>query len=233
MRFNRAIGPVKVLSFDLDDTLYDNRPIIKQAVKAMLDYLSEIPQWQAQGKDYWRDCRRATLELDETLEGDVTRWRHVALRYGFSELGFNEPDIAHHVEAAYHAFATARSQITVSDEVIALLHALKQKYTLIAITNGNVEVEKFNLNGIFELVLMAGRDGLAKPEPALFSNACQQLNVMPKQILHIGDSLDSDIQGALNAGCYSAWLPQDGNHFAFKGLADVELTSIADLRAWL
>ena len=34
MRFNRAISAVKVISFDLDDTLYDNRPIIKNAIKA-------------------------------------------------------------------------------------------------------------------------------------------------------------------------------------------------------
>lgn len=233
MRFNRAIGPVKVLSFDLDDTLYDNRPIIKQAVQAMLDYLNTIPQWQAQGKDYWRDCRRATLEQDDTLEGDVTRWRHVALRFGFTELGFKEPDIEKHVAAAYQAFAEARSQITVSDEVIELLAALKQKYTLIAITNGNVEVNKFNLNGVFDLVLMAGRDGLAKPDTALFQATCKQLDITPNQILHIGDSLDSDVQGALNAGSYSAWLPQAGSQFAFKGLADVELSHLQELRAWL
>ena len=49
IRFNRAIAPVSVLSFDLDDTLYDNRPIIKAAVQAQTDYLNTLPGYQHQG----------------------------------------------------------------------------------------------------------------------------------------------------------------------------------------
>ena len=40
IRFNRAIKPFSVMSFDLDDTLYSNHPIIKAAVKAQQNYLN-------------------------------------------------------------------------------------------------------------------------------------------------------------------------------------------------
>lgn len=43
IRFNRAISPIQVLSFDLDDTLYNNHPIIKAAVQAQIDYLNALP----------------------------------------------------------------------------------------------------------------------------------------------------------------------------------------------
>ena len=51
IRFNRAISPFTVLSFDLDDTLYNNHPILTAAVQAQINYLNALPNWQAQGKD--------------------------------------------------------------------------------------------------------------------------------------------------------------------------------------
>ncbi|CCQ11382.1 2-haloalkanoic acid dehalogenase [Pseudoalteromonas luteoviolacea B = ATCC 29581] len=233
MRFNRAIGTIKAISFDLDDTLYDNRPIIKAAVNAMLNHVKQFPQWVAAGEHFWRDCRRAALEQDETLEGDVTRWRQVALHYAFRELGFNEHDIKTHANAAYQAFAEARSKIEVSDEVLQLLSQLRQKYSLIAITNGNVEVDEFNLKDCFDFVLLAGKDGSAKPNPDLYLSACQRLAIAPDQLLHIGDSLDTDVLGALVAGCRSGWLINNFTQYQSKSLPDFEFNDIRALSTLL
>ena len=41
MKFYRPLKPFKAISFDLDDTLYDNRPIIKKAEKDFIVYLNE------------------------------------------------------------------------------------------------------------------------------------------------------------------------------------------------
>ena len=229
MRFNRAITPVKVLSFDLDDTLYNNHPIIKAALQAQFDYLATIEQWHAKGPNYWRECRNHIGETQPELQSDVTKWRQVALRYGFAQLGFSERQAQEYANAAYKAFADARSNIVVSDDVLELLAQLREKYTLIAITNGNVEVEKFNLKGEFDLVLQAGPHGEAKPSRALFDKACALLEVNPNDILHIGDSLDTDVQGANNAGCYRVWLDNQGCIYNYKGLADIEITDIMQL----
>ncbi|WP_462152375.1 HAD-IA family hydrolase [Pseudoalteromonas xiamenensis] len=233
MRFNRAIGEIKALSFDLDDTLYDNRPIIKAAIRAMLDYVEQFPEWQEQGEHFWRDCRRAALDKDDSLEGDVTRWRHVALHYAFTELGFPEEDAVRHATGAFNAFMSARCNITVSEDVLILLNKLRQKYPLVAITNGNVDVEQFNLKGYFDFVLQAGRDGTAKPANAMYLAACARLNIEPSELLHIGDSLDSDVQGARQAGCASIWLENQFAPYSFKGLADLEIQDIRQLALFL
>ena len=57
IRFNRAIRPFSVMSFDLDDTLYNNHPIIKAAVSAQQNYLNALPRYQEQGPQYWQQCR--------------------------------------------------------------------------------------------------------------------------------------------------------------------------------
>ena len=41
--------------------------------------------------------------------------------------------------------------------------------------------------------------------PAMFNEASQLLNIEPKYILHVGDNLIKDVQGAVNSGYQSAW----------------------------
>ena len=233
IRFNRAITPVKVLSFDLDDTLYNNHPIIKAAVQAQIDYLNALPDWQAQGRHYWQHCRELAVKRSPALVDNVTQWRKDTLQLGLAKLGYQGAQLEQHVSGAYQAFADARSNIVVSDEVLSLLAQLAKKYQLIAITNGNVEVERFNLNGVFDLVLQAGLHGKAKPHPTMFDQACEQLNIEPKHILHIGDSLDTDVHGAHNAGCQSLWLNDQQARYAYRGLPDVEIASIHALKYFL
>lgn len=226
IRFNRAIKPFSVLSFDLDDTLYNNGPIIKAAIKAQTEYLNTLPGFKEKGLQYWQHCREKTVKNQPELADDVTLWRKKTLRFALSELGFDHHDTEQHANAAYQAFSDARSNIVVNDSVLELLNNLRNHYTLIAITNGNADVEKFNLNTTFSFVLQAGLHGKAKPHPTMFDKAAMNLNIAKSEILHIGDSLDTDVQGANNAGCQSVWLNDQGANYAYKGLADIEISSI-------
>ncbi len=214
------------MSFDLDDTLYSNHPIIKAAVKAQQNYLNALPDYQEQGPKYWQLCRELAVIQNPDLADDVTKWRKHTLRLALSKLGFTADEVEHHANAAYNAFADARSNIIVSDDVLNLLDNLAKHFTLVAITNGNVEIERFNLHDKFELVLQAGMHGKAKPHSTLFDKAATHLNVAKSDILHIGDSLDTDVQGANNAGCQSVWLNDQGVNYAYKGLADIEIANI-------
>lgn len=82
---------------------------------------------------------------------------------------------------------------------------------------------------MFELVLQAGPHGKAKPHSALFDSAAKKLEVPHKEILHIGDSLDTDVQGANNAGCQSVWLNNQATQYRYQGLADIEISNIMAL----
>ena len=39
MKFYRQLGSIKAMTFDLDDTLYDNRPIIRHVEEQMVAWL--------------------------------------------------------------------------------------------------------------------------------------------------------------------------------------------------
>lgn len=49
-------------------------------------------------------------------------------------------------------------------------------------------------------------NGLLKPEPAMFEDACARLGARPFECAMFGDRLSDDFQGALSAGMQSAWL---------------------------
>lgn len=226
IRFNRAIHTPKVLSFDLDDTLYNNHPIIKSALDAQQQYLNTLPAWREQPKDFWLTCRSQVIKAQPELVHDVTALRQHALRHAMKQIKEDEQ----HADLAYQAFADARSKVNVSESVLTLLARLSKHFKLIAITNGNVEVSRFNLKDQFEFVLLAGPDGRAKPYPDLFNLAAKKLNIESKDIMHIGDSLDTDVQGANCAGCQSVWLNNQGIEYRYKGLADMEITDIHELK---
>jgi FMN phosphatase YigB (HAD superfamily) len=47
--------------------------------------------------------------------------------------------------------------------------------------------------------------GAEKPNPCIFEAACQQLQLPPHEVVHVGDDRRNDVFGARDAGCY-AWL---------------------------
>ncbi len=55
--------------------------------------------------------------------------------------------------------------------------------------------------------------GVAKPHPSIFQAACAAANAPPRQVLHLGDDLDTDVDGALAAGLQAGWICRpDGAH---------------------
>ncbi len=50
----------------------------------------------------------------------------------------------------------------------------------------------------------------AKPHPELFRHALRQAGLAPEDVIHIGDSLTSDLRGAASAGISGIWLNREG-----------------------
>ncbi len=78
-----------------------------------------------------------------------------------------------------------------------------------AITNGNVEPQRIGLSQ-FDLVLRGGEQGRAKPHQDLFHQTAQHFGVQPHEILHVGDNLMTDVQGAIQADCQAVWINLSG-----------------------
>lgn len=232
MQVYKALQPFKVLSFDLDDTLYDNKPVIAAAEQAMLEALAELtPVSQATDSHFWWQQRVKLAHVEPEIRHDIGRWRLLGIESGLIELGINRADARVMAEKGYAAFLHERTRITLTDDVIRLLQALASRYRLIAITNGNACIDKMGIGELFEFSLQAGPDGKMKPYSDLFHAAATRLQVSTAEILHIGDSHRADVMGALNAGCQAAWLDHYQSPVAV--LPHIRLTDIKDLSGLL
>lgn len=233
MRFYKALLPFKAISFDLDDTLYNNGPVIEQAELAMQQKLLQLaPQLGPVDAEFWWLKRKELALLDPEIRHDVSRWRLLALEQGLTELGLGRCEAGEIAELAFSAFYTARSNLTVPDSSHQLLKALAERYPLVAITNGNADLQLLGIAQYFQLLYRAGPGGRMKPFPDMFHKACQQLAIQPNELLHIGDNSKADVRGALNAGCQAVWLKHEA-HFQTAVLPHLQIDSLEQLQALL
>ena len=228
MQIFKALQPVKVLSFDLDDTLYDNKPVIAAAEQSMLTALAQhAPFSQHLVSEFWWQHRRLLAKADPGIRHDIGRWRLLGIEAGLVSLGLATKDAAAIAQTAYDAFLAERTRITLLPEVKQLLSALAQRYQLVAITNGNACIDKMGIGELFQFSLQAGPDGRMKPYADLYLAAAKRLQILPAHILHIGDSHRADVMGALNAGCQAAWL--DHHQSSVAVLPHIRLKRLTDL----
>ncbi|QYJ87903.1 HAD-IA family hydrolase [Shewanella mesophila] len=199
--------PFSVISFDLDDTLYDNRPIIINAEQQLIVFLAKhYPksiQWQS---EQWFTVKKQVVKLQPELAHDTSAARLVTLAYGLQQLGYSKAEAEQGAHDGLSHFLKYRSDVSVSDENLVILHQLAQRYRLIGITNGNVDAKRIGLGEVFEFVLHPGNGIRMKPYPDMFYQAASRLALSPEQLLHVGDSYKADVQGARKAGCQTVWL---------------------------
>ncbi len=228
----------EAISFDLDDTLYDNRPVIVAAEKALQHFLQQhYPKAVAWQFDDWRALKSRMLRRSPALRHDTSKARLQMLELGLIELGYDTETAKVGAQAGLAHFALHRSHFKVSAEVIELLAQLKQKYRLVGITNGNVDYQRIGLGDIFEFVLHPGLGYPQKPAADMFELAASKLALPLDKILHVGDSAKSDVDGARFAGCQAVWL-NPGFGVAQKSLPQqqlphIEISSILQLKQLL
>ena len=92
-----------------------------------------------------------------------------------------------------------------------LVRYLAKKYPLTVVTNGFIEVqyEKFDKSGLrdcFSHIVLSEEVGCQKPNPRIYEEALRMNGVSAEEAVMIGDSWNSDIQGASNAGIDQIWV---------------------------
>ena len=93
-------------------------------------------------------------------------------------------------------------------------------------------IEKHGLR--FEAVISSEDARCYKPDPGIFRMAIETLGVKPQRVMHVGDSLHSDIAGAAALGIKTTWLRRQGRiHDIGTAKPDCIITTLADLPALL
>ena len=235
MRFYRPVGQISALTFDLDDTLYDNRQVILRTEQEALSFVQNYhPALKTLQNSEFHRLRQALRETEPDIYHDVTEWRRRAVEQAMLDAGLTASEAALGAEASMAHFAKWRSRIDVPQETHDTLAALAEKWPLVAITNGNAQPELFGLGDYFEFVLRAGPDGRSKPFNDMYHLAAKRLNVPLGEILHVGDDLTTDVAGAIRCGMQACWIkPENADlmqAFDSRLLPHVEISRLASLR---
>ncbi len=249
MQVYRRLTAIKAISFDLDDTLYNNLPVMLAIEPKMQRYFADkfaalLPQLSATfDRHFWAPYRHQALQVDHNIGHDVAQLRFETYRLGFLAHNINAEQAVIEARAGLAHFVTLRSDFRVPAQSHHVLLTLQKKFPLVAISNGNVDTSVLGLEHYFDHIYHAGFQHSAntksaqlfkqKPANDMFNLAAKALSINPKQLLHVGDCGLADVYGALSAGCQTAWLPKYGVGKSLRQMPHIELADIEELLAFM
>ncbi|WP_137819027.1 HAD family hydrolase [Pseudomonas sp. 2FG] len=225
---------IQLVTFDLDDTLWDNRPVIEGAEAAMRDWLIlHAPQLGGLPVEHLWAIRSKLLAGEPTLKHRLSELRRRTLFHALEGVGYPHQEAMALAEGAFQAMLHARHRITFFAETVPTLELLAGRFILGVITNGNADVRRLGLADYFQFALCAEELGVGKPDPRPFLTALQRAGVAASAAVHIGDHPGDDIQGAREAGMRAIWFNPERKDWSAAERPDAEIHSLAELPAVL
>jgi FMN hydrolase / 5-amino-6-(5-phospho-D-ribitylamino)uracil phosphatase len=201
------MSATRVISLDLDDTLWPVAPVIAAAEAALHEWLQErYPRtMHGHSTNSLRALRAKIAAQFPEQSHDLTFLRRRALAAQFIGAGYAEAAC----EEALEVFLDARNRVEFFDDVRPALERLRTRYRLFALSNGNADLQRCGLGAFFDGHVSAIGAGAAKPDARIFAALRDAAGVPADEILHIGDDPITDVVGARQAGMQTAWLNRD------------------------
>ena len=198
---------IKVILWDIDATLLDFLAAEEAAINACfakhgLGICTEemLSRYTVINKRYWEMLERGEMSKADIL---VNRFKE------FFESEGIVTDCAVDFNASYQI--ALGDTICFRDNGYELVKKLKGSYRQFVVTNGTyvAQERKLRKSGIGELVeeaFISDLIGYEKPAIEFFDHVFEKIGEYKKEeILIIGDSLTSDMQGGNNAGILCCW----------------------------
>ena len=219
--------------FDVDDTLLDFGKAEATAIRKTFERIG-IPVTDELIRRYSEINAQQWSRFEK---GEITREKLLTERFDilFSELGINVP--SEMAQASYEYLLGIGHYFV--DGAEELLEALKYKYELYIVSNGNASVQDRRLKsaGIipyFKDIFISERVGFNKPSAEFFEACFERIPGFEKdKAVIVGDRLSSDILGGINAGVKTCWFNPRGDAPDPDIPADYEIKHLSELPALL
>jgi putative hydrolase of the HAD superfamily len=197
----------KHLFFDLDHTLWDFEANSRQTLleiyhslklseRGIADFDQFHKCYIVHNDKLWARYRNGYIKVDEL------RWKRMWLTLLDFKIG-DEPLARKMDELFLDALPSRRILFPYTIEILTWL---KEKgYTLHLITNGfeKTQLSKLTnagLDGFFTEVITSEGAGSLKPHKEIFDYDLRKTGALPEESIMLGDNMEADIQGAINAG---------------------------------
>jgi putative hydrolase of the HAD superfamily len=222
------VGLPRAVVFDLDDTLHDARGLEAEMLVGLCAAVrEELPRADdATFRERFRDARDELYGRVLTGEWDIPTYRRAHLAHTCSPWG--EPSEALHARALrLRDDQLGRARFV--EHAVELLRDLRDGGVRTALlTNGpswmqRRKVELLGLEAELDAIGISEELGAAKPDPAAFAATLALLDAAPGDTVMVGDHLDWDVRGALDAGMRGAvWVAGDDEREPPPGALRVE-----------
>jgi 2-haloacid dehalogenase len=125
-------------------------------------------------------------------------------------------------------------------DTVAALRELKRRFRLAIISNVDDDLfaaTRPQLGVEFDQIITAQQAGAYKPSLKIFELALSRINVPPRRVLHVGQSIYHDVIPAQSLGLATVWVNRPsarsgvGAVKAVEGHPDLQVASLAELAA--
>lgn len=201
--------------FDLDDTLISFEGVsgpawekccndfiqnhtLQISIHDFLTKLNKIRKW------YWSDSKRHKVGRE-----NLRNARREIVKLTLKEFSITDDELSNELADNYSAYQN--SLICLFPSTFDTLNNLKARgIHLGLITNGTSEgqrakLNRFNLTGFFDVVLIDQEVGFGKPDIRIYELALNYLKLSHTDVWMVGDNLIWDIQSPQSLGIYSVW----------------------------
>lgn len=192
--------------FDLDHTLWDTNTNAQQTIIEMFSHFrleslgiadpeKFVSVYKGINEKMWNDYSLHRIEKKELRYG---RFRQTLIEFGIGD------ELLVEEMSNFFSHHTPQKSVLI-ENAKELLDFLHKKYKLHIVTNGFREAQHLKLknSGIeyfFDTVFISEEIGYNKPHNGFFDFVLSKLNTTKDKALMVGDNLETDIAGAVNAG---------------------------------
>jgi putative hydrolase of the HAD superfamily len=189
--------------FDLDHTLWDfekNSALAFETVFKMQDLKVDMNEflhfYVPINREYWEKYRKDEISQKQLRYGRLKDTFDL-IEYAVSDemIDLLSVEYIHYLPKYNHLF----------EGTIEILDYLKPKYNLHIITNGFAEIQGNKLDNsyishYFKTMTNSEMAGVKKPNQKIFEYALNLAEAKKENSIMIGDCIEADVQGALDAG---------------------------------
>lgn len=220
--------------FDLDHTLWDfeknsdltfHKVFEKQQVQVNLqDFLTV---YKPLNREFWK------LYREEKISKEALRYQR--LKKAFDAVNYSISDaLIDTIAIEYIEFLPHFNHLF--DHTFDVLDYLKPKYQLHIITNGFEEVQtkkmqSSQIHHYFDKIITSESVGVKKPNPRVFEHALAIANATNENSIMIGDSVEADIEGALQVGMKAIHCNFEGEEVVATNFKSI--TSLLEIKQYL
>jgi putative hydrolase of the HAD superfamily len=223
---------IKLLTFDLDNTLWHVDEVIHRATKIKFDWLKEnypVINEKLNQQDFI-DIRNDLIVHNPNILSDLSLLRILTIEKAAIKAGIQTKEAQKLAKQAFDIFFIERNKVALFPDTEAVLKALSEKFQLIALSNGNADLKVIGIDQYFSAHYKPVDAGAPKPSPKMFQLALKTAGVKAVESIHIGDDLVCDIEGAKALGFFTIFSNILNTHSPeSEAMADVTIQHLNEL----